>query len=87
MEVAEGDRGLPRPLKAYIALVTSGGLALAVLLVLRQEWTASVLAETVFLTLLAVVAGSFPLPIAPKVKADVTSAVFFGAALVLDCSV
>ena len=64
--------------------MASGGLALAVLLVLRQEWTASVLAEAVFLTLLAVVAGSFPLPIAPRVKADVTSAVFFGAALVLE---
>ena len=36
------------------------------------------------MTSLAVIAGSFPLHIAPKVKADVTSAVFFGAALLLE---
>ena len=34
-------------------------------------------------TFLLIVAGSFPLPVAPRVTADVTTAVLFGAALLL----
>ena len=84
MQGPETDSGLPSPLRAYIGLVASGGLGLAVLLALGQGWGTTVLAEAVLMTALAVVAGSFPLHIAPRVKADVTSAVFFGAALLLE---
>ena len=84
MQRPEQDRALPKPLRIYIALVASAGLGLAVLLALGQGWGATVLAEAVLMTALAVVAGSFPLHIAPRVKADVTSAVFFGAALLLE---
>ena len=40
--------------------------------------------EVALFTALIVVAGSFPLPIAPRIKFDVNTAVFFGAALVLE---
>ena len=40
--------------------------------------------EVALFTALIVVAGSFPLPIAPRIKFDVNTAVFFAAALVLE---
>lgn len=76
--------GLPRPLRFYIALTTIGGAACLAYLVSRADWSLSTLGETALFFLLVVVAGSFPLPVAPRVKTDVTTAVLFGAALLLD---
>ena len=44
----------------------------------------SALGEAALFFLMVVVAGSFPLPVANKVKTDVTTAVLFGAALVME---
>jgi signal transduction histidine kinase len=53
-------------------------------LALSVDWEASLIGETALLTLLILLAGSFPLPVAPKIKADVTTAVMLGAVIILD---
>ena len=84
MRESRANVGLPRPLQVYIALVGIVGMALLVYLVRGSEWEASTLGEMGFFMLLMVVAGSFPLPVAPRVKTDVTTAVWFISALVLE---
>ena len=83
MVASSANSDLPKQLQIYIGLVGLAGVALLAYLVQRVEWDPSTVAETTILTLLVVVAGSFPLPVAPRVKADVNTAVLFGAALVL----
>ena len=78
------DQSLPRPLRAYIGLVAVAGMALLVVLVLRAQWDSSAVGEMCLFIVLVVVAGSFPLPVSPRVKADVTTAVLFAAALLLE---
>ena len=75
---------LPKPLRAYIALTGIAGATWLAYLTWGMEWELSTAAEIGLFTLLILVAGSFPLPVAPKVKADVTTAVLFGAALLLE---
>ena len=75
---------LPKPLRAYIAVAAIAGAAWLAYLIWGMEWDRSTAAEVGLFTLLILVAGSFPLPVAPKVKADVTTAVLFGAALLLE---
>ena len=76
--------GLPRPLKLYIGLVSVLGMAFLAYLGAGVEWNLSTLGETGLFILLIFVAGSFPLYVRPKVRADVTTAVLFGAALLLE---
>ena len=76
--------GLPKSLVAYITLTGAAGAACLAYLVPRMDWGASEAGEAALFTLLIVVAGSFPLPVAPKVKADMSTAVLFGSALLLD---
>ena len=76
--------GLPRPLKLYIGLVSVLGMAFLAYLGAGVEWNLSTLGETGLFILLIFVAGSFPLYARPKVRADVTTAVLFGAALLLE---
>ena len=74
---------LPKPLRVYIGLVGVAGMGLMVYLAQGAEWSSTTLAEAGLFIFLIVVAGSFPLPVAPRVKADVTTAVWFSAALLL----
>ena len=71
-------------LRLYIAVVAAVGIAWLAYLAPGVDWTASTLGEMGLLVLLMVLAGSFPLPVGPRVKADVTTAVWFSAALLLD---
>ncbi|MBF8267141.1 MAG: Histidine kinase protein [Dehalococcoidia bacterium] len=76
-------QNLPKPLQAYIALTAiSGGALLGYLA--SEGWGLSTLGEAPPFLVLVVVAGYFPMPVAPKVNADVTTAVLFGAALLLE---
>ena len=84
MVMSEAPPGLPKPLRAYIALVALAGTAWIVTLLWRVELSSSALAETGFFFVLILAAGSFPLPVAPKVKSDVTTAVLFAAVLLLE---
>ncbi len=84
MERSELNTGLPKPLQAYIPSVCAIGMAWMVYLAIGADWSLSVLGELGLFVLLIVVAGSFPMPVSPRVKADVTTAVLFGAALLLE---
>ena len=53
-------------------------------LVTGVDWRISTLGETSLFVLLIVLAGIFPLRVGPKVLADVTTAVLFSAALILE---
>ncbi len=75
--------GLPRLLRLYIAAVAVAGVAWMVRLWADVDWDAETILRTGFFTILVVISGSFPLSVAPKVKADVTTAALFGAALLL----
>ena len=76
--------GVPKSLQAYIGLVGAAGTALLGYLVLLVDWGPATVAELGLFTLLIIVAGSFPLPVAPRVKADVNTAVLFSAVLLLE---
>ncbi len=78
------DPGLPKPLRVFIALVGVTGTATAAYLIQKIEWGPSSFGELGIFTLLVVVAGSFYLPVAPKIKTDVGAAALFAAALVLE---
>ena len=76
--------GIPRPLQMYIALTCLAGVGWLAYLVSRAELHSPALGEAGLFTLLILAAGSFPLPVAPRVKSDVTTAVLFAAVLVLE---
>jgi len=75
---------LPKPLRFYIAAVALGGVAFLALLAPSADWSLNVLGEAGLFVLLLVIAGAFPIPVAPKVKTDVSTAVLFGAVLLLE---
>ena len=74
---------IPKPLRLYIALVGMAGLGWLAYLLPGVDWGISSLGEMGLFFVLTVVAGSFPLPVSPRVKADVTTAVWFAAALLI----
>ena len=76
--------GLPGSLRLYIALVGVAGAATLATLAQAVEWGPTRLWETGLFTLLVVMAGCFPIPVGPRVRTDVTAAVLFGAALLLE---
>ena len=76
--------GVPVPLRFYMALVFVAGGAWLAYLVQRAVWEPSDTWATILFALLIGVAGTFPLPVGPKVKAALTTAPLFGAALVLE---
>ncbi len=75
---------VPRLLQAYIFLTATGSAAWLAYLVSGVEWSASLVGETALFFILAVVSGSFPMPVAQRVNADVSTAVLFGAVLLLE---
>ena len=75
---------LPIRVKLLTAVVALAGLALLVFLGVGEEWSLSILAGTAFLMFLIVVTGSFPLPVALNASADVSTAVLFASALLLE---
>lgn len=84
MQETEINLALSNRLKIYIALVGLVGTAWMVYLLLGVQWEASTLGEFGLFTLLLVVAGGFPLPVAPRVKTDVTTAIWICSALVME---
>ena len=66
-----------------IGIVAIGGVAWSAYLASQLEWTTELLAGTLLLASLVMLAGLFPIPVAPRVKAGMTTAPLFGAALVL----
>ena len=80
----ESNINIPKPLRAYIVLVAIAGMGLLIYLAQRAEWGLSTLGELGLFAVLIAVAGCFPIPAAPRVKADVTTAVLFAIALVLE---
>ena len=75
---------MPKLLTTYIALVGIASVALVAYLASGVDWQLSTLGEMSLFIVLIVAAGSFPLPVAPTTKADVTTAVLFGAVLLLE---
>ena len=75
---------LPLSLSGYIAAVSLGGAAWLASLVYGLDWGSAALGDMALFIALIVVAGCFPIPVTSKIKTDVTTAVLFGAALVLE---
>jgi hypothetical protein len=76
--------GPPKRLLAYLDLIGVVGAAWLAFLVHGADWGPSTLGEAGLFVLLLAAAGSYPLPVAPKAIADVTTAVLFGAVLLLE---
>ncbi len=76
--------GLPIRIKIFSTAVALAGLALLLYLAVGEDWGLRVLAGTAFFIVLIVVTGSFPLPVAPKATTDISTAVLFAGALVLE---
>ena len=78
------DAALPIRIKILIAAMVLAGLVTQAYLGVGEEWSLGVLAGAAFFMVLIVVTGSFPLPVAPRATTDVSTAVLFGGALVLE---
>jgi signal transduction histidine kinase len=75
---------LPIRIKILAAAVALTGLLMQVYLGAGEEWSRSVLAGSAFFMVLIIVTGSFPLPVAPRATTDISTAVLFTGALVLE---
>ena len=84
MEEIRRVQDLPKTLRGYIVLVAGIGAVLLAFLLIRVEWELSTLGELGLFTLLIAIAGCFPVRIAPRVTGDVSTAVLFGAALIME---
>ena len=84
LKKSEINSDLPRQLQLYITLIAVAGMGLMAYLATGVDWGLSTLVETGLFVFLIVVAGSFPLRVSPKVLADVTTAILFSAALILE---
>lgn len=76
--------GLPIRVNLFSACVALAGLASIFFLGMNEEWSLLVVANICFFIPLIVVTGSFPLPVAPRATADISTAVLFGVALLLE---
>ncbi len=76
------EAGLPQHLRFYIAAVIAAGIGWTGLMIHNTNWELSQIGQLAFFTVLMVGAGSFPLAIAPRIKADVATAAMFCAAIV-----
>jgi len=75
---------LPIRIKFLAAAVALTGLILQAYLGVGQEWSRSVLAGSAFFVVLIIVTGSFLLPVASRATTDISTAVLFTGALVLE---
>ena len=75
---------LPIRVVLFSALVAVAGLVLLAYLGSNEVWGTGLVAGSVFFIFLIIVTGSFPLPVAPRATTDVSTAVLFGSALVLE---
>ena len=66
----------------YLALVTVSGIGFTAYWMTRISWELSLITEMGIWFALLVTAGSFQVPVAPKVKADLSAAGLFAAALI-----
>ncbi|MBI2919175.1 MAG: HAMP domain-containing histidine kinase [Chloroflexi bacterium] len=80
---AQQLKGLNWRLCLLVSGVFVAGLVWLDYLVRRTTWTGSVEVNTLLFTLLIIAAGLFPLPVGPRIKAGVTTAPLFLAALIL----
>ena len=76
--------GLPIRVNLFSVFVSLAGLSSMLSFGVIEEWSLLVVANTCFFILLIIVTGSFPLPVAPRATADISTAVLFGVALVLE---
>ena len=76
--------GLSIRVQIFTAFVALTGLALLGFLIAGEELYRGVLAGTAFFIIQIVITGSYPLPAAPRAKTDVSTAVLFGRAWVLE---
>ncbi len=77
-------KGLLTPLRVYTGFVALLGLAVLGSLVPGIKWDSSVAGDLGLFIVLIIVAGSFPLRVAPAVVADLTTTVVLGAAMLLE---
>jgi signal transduction histidine kinase len=77
-------QALPIRIKLISVASALAGLALFGYLGVGEEWGMSVLAGVAFFMVLIIVTSSFPLPVAPRAVTDVSTAVLFTGALVLE---
>lgn len=74
----------PMALRAYIVITAITGAAWLAFLAGSVTWDTTTVIESALLGALIVLAGNFPLPVGPNVKTDMTTAVLFGAAIMLE---
>ena len=74
----------PMVLRAYIVITAITGAAWLAFLAGSVTWDTVTIIESALLVALIVLAGNFPLPVGPNVKTDMTTAVLFGAAIMLE---
>ena len=77
-------QGLPIRVQIFIAFVALTGLSLLGFLIAGEELSRGILAGTVFFIIQIVITGCYPLPVASRATTDVSTAVLFGGALVLE---
>ena len=77
-------QGLPIRVQIFTAFVALTGLALLGFLIAGEELSRGILAGTVFFIIQIVITGCYPLPVASRATTDVSTAVLFGGALVLE---
>ena len=76
--------GLPLTVNVYTGLVAVAGAVWLAFLITQESWGSAVIGDSCFFIVLIVVTGSFPLPVARRATADLSTAVLFGLALVLE---
>ena len=77
-------QGLPIRVQIFTVFVALTGLASLGFLIAGDELCWGVLAGTVFFIIQIVITGSYLLPVAPRATTDVSTAVLFGRAWVLE---
>lgn len=83
LAMAKQLKGLDWRLCLLVSAVFVAGLVWLDYSVRQTTWTGSLELNTVLFTLLIIAAGLFPLPVGPRIKAGVTTAPLFLAALIL----
>ena len=66
-----------------IGMVAAGGAAWSTYLITQLEWDVEVATATALLALLVMLGGMFPIPVAPRIRAGMTTAPLFAAAILL----